>query len=76
ALAGPGNLGRAFGLSAARHSGLDLLRPPLTVRDAPRVPSAQVGRSARVGLSSGTTFHKAWRLYVRGSPGVSRSPRR
>lgn len=75
-LAGPGNLGRALGLSAARHSGLDLLRPPLTVRDAPRVPPAQVGRSARIGLSSGTTFHKAWRLYVRGSPGVSRSPRR
>lgn len=76
ALAGPGNLGRALGLRAARHTGLDLLRSPLTVRDAPRVPAALVGRSARIGLSAGATFHKAWRLYVRGSPGVSRSPRR
>jgi DNA-3-methyladenine glycosylase len=76
ALAGPGNLGKALGLRAALHSGLDLLRPPLSIRDAPRVPAAQVGRSARIGLSSGATFHKVWRLYVRGSPGVSRSPRR
>jgi DNA-3-methyladenine glycosylase len=75
-LAGPGNLGRALRLRAARHTGLDLLRSPLTVRDAPRVPAALVGRSARIGLSGGATFHKAWRLYVRGSPGVSRSPRR
>jgi DNA-3-methyladenine glycosylase len=76
ALAGPGNLGKALGLRAARHTGLDLLRPPLTIRDAPRLPAASVGRSPRIGLSGGPTFHKAWRLYVRGSPGVSRSPRR
>lgn len=76
ALAGPGSLGKAFGLRAALHSGLDLLRPPLTIRDAPRLPAARVGRSARIGLSAGHTFHKSWRLYVRGSPGVSRSPRR
>ena len=75
ALAGPGNLGRAFGLRAGLHSGLDLLRPPLTIRDAPRVPAGLVGRSARIGLSAGRTFHKVWRLYVRGSAGVSRSPR-
>lgn len=75
ALSGPGNLGKALGLRAALHTGLDLRRPPLTIRDAPRVPAERVGRSARIGLSEGATLHKAWRLYVRGSPGVSRSPR-
>lgn len=76
ALAGPGNVGRAFGLRAALHSGLDLLTSELTLRDGPRIPAARVGRSRRVGLSAGSTDLKAWRLYVRGSPGVSGSPRR
>jgi DNA-3-methyladenine glycosylase len=73
-LAGPGLVGRGFGLTRA-HSGLDLLSPPLTIRDAPRVPAALVGRSSRIGLSTGHTLLKPWRLYIRGSRGVSRSPR-
>ena len=74
ALAGPGLLGRWFGLTTA-HSGLDLVRSGLTLHDAPPVPAALVGRSARIGLSTGRTLTKAWRFYVRGSPGVSRAPR-
>lgn len=74
ALAGPGLIGRWFGLTTA-HGGLDLVRSALTLHDAPPVPAALVGRSARIGLSTGHTLTKAWRFYVRGSPGVSRAPR-
>lgn len=74
ALAGPGLIGRSFGLTT-EHSGADLLGTVLTVRDAPAVPASLVGRSARIGLSTGHTVGRAWRFYVRGSPGVSRSPR-
>jgi DNA-3-methyladenine glycosylase len=74
-LTGPGLIGRGFALTTA-HSGLDLLASELSIHDAPRVPDAQVGRSPRIGLSSGHTLHKPWRLYIRGAPGVSRSPRR
>ncbi len=74
ALAGPGLIGRGFGLTTA-HSGSDLLSSALTIRDAPAIPSALVGRSSRIGLSTGSTLLKAWRFYVRGSRGVSRSPR-
>lgn len=73
-LAGPGLIGRGFGLTTA-HSGLGLLSSPLTIRDAPRVPAALVGRSSRIGLSSGHTLLEPRRFYVRGSRGVSRSPR-
>jgi len=73
-LAGPGLIGRGLALTTA-HSGIDLLSSELLICDAPRVPDAQVGRSARIGLSSGETLNKPWRFYVRGSPGVSRSPR-
>ena len=74
ALAGPGLIGRGFGLSTA-HSGEDLVASALTIRDAPPVPAALVGRSPRIGLSGGHTFARPWRLYVRGSIAVSRSPR-
>ena len=74
ALAGPGLIGRGFGLTTA-HSGLDLVRSPLGIVDAPAVPERLVGRSTRVGLSAGRTASRLWRLYLRGSTGVSRSPR-
>ena len=70
-LAGPGLLGRAFGLSTA-HSGLDLTKPPLQLRDAPPIPPRQVARGPRIGLSEGPTAQRPWRLWVRDSPGVSR----
>jgi DNA-3-methyladenine glycosylase len=71
ALAGPGKLARAFGLTT-KHTNLDLVRSPLTVRDAPGVPQSRVVRSVRVGLNEHATTDKPWRLYVRGSSGVSR----
>ena len=72
--AGPGLVGRWFGLTTA-DSGADLLGSRLSIHDAPRLPAPRVGRSARVGLSAGHTLLEPWRLYVRGSRGVSRSPR-
>jgi DNA-3-methyladenine glycosylase len=71
ALAGPGKLARAFGLTT-KHTNLDLVRSSLSIRDAAAVPSSQVVRSARVGLNQHATTTKPWRLYVRGSSGVSR----
>jgi DNA-3-methyladenine glycosylase len=71
ALAGPGKLARAFGLTT-KHTNLDLVRSPLTIRDAPAVPPSRVVRSVRVGLNEHATTNKPWRLYVRGSSGVSR----
>lgn len=71
ALAGPGKLARAFGLTT-KHTNLDLVRSGLTIRDAPRVAASRVVRSARVGLNEHATTDKPWRLYIRGSSGVSR----
>jgi DNA-3-methyladenine glycosylase len=71
ALAGPGKLARAFGLTT-KHTNLDLVRSILTIRDGPRVGASRVVRCARVGLNEHATTNKPWRLYVRGSAGVSR----
>jgi DNA-3-methyladenine glycosylase len=70
-LAGPGKLARGFGLTTA-HTDLDLLRSPLTIREAPAIAPSRVVRSVRVGLNDHATTQKPWRLYVRGSPAVSR----
>jgi DNA-3-methyladenine glycosylase len=74
-LAGPGLIGRGFGLTTA-NSGDDLVRSALTIRHASPVAGRLVGRSPRIGLSGGHTLHEPWRLYIRGSPAISRSPRR
>jgi DNA-3-methyladenine glycosylase len=71
ALAGPGKLTRAFGLTT-KHTNLDLVRSGLTIRDAAPIPPSRVVRTARVGLKEHATTDKPWRLYVRGSTGVSR----
>ena len=71
ALAGPGKLARAFGLTV-RHTDLDFVRSTLSIRDAPPIPPSLVVRSVRVGLNEHATTNKPWRLYVRGSSGVSR----
>jgi DNA-3-methyladenine glycosylase len=70
-LAGPGKLARAFGLTL-KDTNLDLVRSVLTIRDAPAVPPSRVVRSVRIGLNEHATTNKPWRLYVRGSSGVSR----
>jgi DNA-3-methyladenine glycosylase len=70
-LAGPGLLCLAMGITTA-HTGLDLTRSQLTIRDAPAVPARAVSRGPRIGLSPGATFAEPWRFWITGSPGVSR----
>ena len=70
-LAGPGLLCLAMGITTAQ-TALDLVRSPLSIRDAPRVRDRDVRRGPRVGLSPGATFAKPWRFWIAGSPGVSR----
>ena len=72
ALAGPGRLARALGLTTA-HTGLDLVRSPLHLHDAPAVPRRAVATGPRIGLSAGATKDEAWRFWIAGSPGVSRT---
>ena len=70
-LCGPGLLGRAFALSTG-HSGVDLTRSALQLRDAPAVSTHLIARGARIGIAESATSAKPWRLWVRGSAGVSR----
>jgi DNA-3-methyladenine glycosylase len=70
-LGGPGLLGRAFALSTL-HSGVDLTRSALQLRDAPAVTPHQIARGPRIGIADSVTSAKPWRLWVRGSSGVSR----
>jgi DNA-3-methyladenine glycosylase len=70
-LSGPGLLGRAFALSTT-HSGADLTRSALQLRDAPPVPARQVASGPRIGIAESPTSSRPWRLWVRGSSGVSR----
>jgi DNA-3-methyladenine glycosylase len=70
-LSGPGLLGRAFALSTV-HSGVDLTRSALQLRDAPAVAARRIARGARIGIAESATSAKPWRLWVRGSSGVLR----
>ena len=70
-LSGPGLLGRAFALSTAQ-SGVDLTRSALQLRDAELVAPRQVARGPRIGIAESATSGKPWRLWIRGSSGVSR----
>ena len=72
ALAGPGKLARALGLTTEQ-TNMDLVRSALSIREAPAVPVTRVVRTARIGLTAHATTRKPWRLYVAGSPGVSRA---
>ena len=71
ALAGPGRLGRAFGLTTA-HTGMDLVRSPLHLRAGEPVAPRAVARSARIGIADSATRAKLWRYSVRDSRGVTR----
>ena len=70
-LAGPGLLGRAFGLTIAP-TGWDLVRSQLHLREGAPVASREVMRSTRIGIAESVTSQKLWRFAVRGSPGVTR----
>ncbi len=71
ALAGPGRLGRAFGLTTA-HTGWDLVTSSLHLRGGEPVATRLVERSTRIGIAESVTSGRAWRFTVRGSHGVSR----
>ena len=70
-LAGPGLIGRAFGLTTA-DTGRDLVRSALHLRAGEPVAARDVVRSARIGIAESATSAKAWRFAVRGAKGVSR----
>ena len=70
-LSGPGLLGRAFALSTA-HSGIDLTRSVLQLREAREPAPHDVARGPRLGIADSATSAKPWRFWVRGSSGVSR----
>ena len=68
---GPGNLCRALAIDRSLN-GVDLARSPLTIHAGQSLPTAEVGRSARIGVDyAGPYAAKPWRLYVRGEPAVS-----
>ena len=71
ALAGPGRLARALGLTTA-HTRLDLVRSALRVHDAAAVPPRAVATGPRIGLTAGVTKDEPWRFWIAGSSGVSR----
>lgn len=70
-LGGPGLLGRAFALSTTL-SGADLTGSSLQLRNAPALGARNIARGPRIGIAESTTSAKPWRLWVRGSSGVSR----
>jgi DNA-3-methyladenine glycosylase len=70
-LAGPGRLGKAFGL-AVSHTGMDLVHSSLHLRTGEPVRSRDVERSIRIGIAASTTSERPWRFSVRGSRGVTR----
>jgi DNA-3-methyladenine glycosylase len=68
---GPGALCRAMGVTGAEN-GVDLLRGPLRILDAPPLPSASVTHTSRIGVDyAGPDAARPWRFAVRGSRAVS-----
>lgn len=70
-LSGPGLLCLAMGITTAL-TDQDLLRSPLTIRDAPAVPEGAVSRGPRIGIRAGAPSDAPWRYWITSSPGVSR----
>jgi DNA-3-methyladenine glycosylase len=70
-LSGPGLLGRAFTLTTS-HTGIDLTRSVLQLRDAAAITPRLIARGPRIGIAESATSTKPWRFWVRGSSGVSR----
>jgi len=71
---GPARLAQAFGV-ARGENGLDLVRgSDLFLLGGDPVPRSRVGRTTRVGISTGR--ERPWRFVVRGDPFVSRGSSR
>ncbi len=67
-LNGPGKFCRAFGLDGG-HNGLDLTKDTLYLEDR-GVRVADIGRSPRIGISTGTT--RPWRFFDMSARSVSK----
>ena len=75
-LRGPANLCKGMGIDR-RHNGADLTCGELVLLDAPAVPSRRVVRAPRIGVAyAGDHALLPWRLFMRGSPAVSKPPPR
>ncbi len=69
---GPGKLCRAMGITLEQNR-YDLTAPALFLEDAKAVPPRRVARGPRIGVEyAGEWAEKPYRLWVQGSPGVSR----
>lgn len=69
---GPGNLGRALGITGALNLH-DLTLPPLQIFDGPSVPRSRIVRGPRVGITRSVDL--PLRFWVQKSPFVSRGPK-
>ncbi len=69
--AGPGNLGRAFGLDQ-QHDGLDLLASPVGIEPAAE-PTGPIRTGPRIGVAyAGDWAARPYRMWIDGDPHVSR----
>lgn len=69
---GPGRLAQALGVTGTLY-GHTLDADPLTLLPGWSVDDEAIGASGRIGVA--VAAERPWRFYVRGAPGVSRSPR-
>ena len=71
-LRGPANLCKGMGIDR-RQNGADLTSGDLVLLDAPAVPPRRVVRAPRIGVAyAGDHALLPWRLFVHGSPAVSK----
>jgi len=66
---GPAKLCEALAIRRGENA-FDLLGAEIYILDSPELLSTEVGRSARIGITTGK--EKQWRFYIRGNPWVSR----
>lgn len=66
---GPAKLCEALAIRREENA-IDLLGAEIYILDSPELPSSKVGRSARIGITTGK--EKQWRFYIRENPWVSR----
>ena len=66
---GPAKLCEALAIRRGENA-IDLLGAEIYILASPELPSSEVGRSARIGITRGK--EKQWRFYIRGNPWVSR----
>lgn len=75
-LRGPANLCTALGIDRGLN-GADLLAGPVLLLDGPAVPARSIIRTPRIGVDyAGDDALLPWRLFVAGSPAVSKAAAR